>query len=269
MATPKVRTIMAFHTIDRAIYEKFISHGIHPELAQNAVCLFMWLDQIGFEVVRQILPINNPSAIFALITDAEAILHCLRQEEGIVSHVDIPFVSALSQDIIGIRFFDFHKDVIVRGLAQIIDGVGRIIFDENLYEILHLHNAAVRQAELDSAICGRRLMAPPLPLELTRPWDPRAFPVSTEDGRSMFITFSKGFPIRREEITEYFNERWGDCIERVMMERTPPGGTPMYGRIVFKSESFIRLVLNGERVLKFTINGRQLWARKYVPRFTS
>lgn len=60
--------------------------------------------------------------------------------------------------------------------------------------------------------------------------------------------------------------RWGDCIERVMMERTPPGVTPMYGRIVFTGESFIGLVLNGERLVKFMVNGRQLWARKYVPR---
>lgn len=53
---------------------------------------------------------------------------------------------------------------------------------------------------------------------------------------------------------------------RVMMKRTPPSGMPTYGRIVFTSESFIRLVLDGEKVVKFTIRGRGLWSRRYVPR---
>ncbi|KAK1272614.1 hypothetical protein QJS04_geneDACA012475 [Acorus gramineus] len=87
-----------------------------------------------------------------------------------------------------------------------------------------------------------------------------------EDRRSLFVTFSKGNPLSREEITIFFNERWGDCVERVMMERTSPGVAPMYGRIVFKNAAFIVMILNGESLVKFSINGRQMWARMYVPR---
>lgn len=52
-----------------------------------------------------------------------------------------------------------------------------------------------------------------------------------------------------------------------MVERTAAGAaTPVYGRIVFTSEAYIGLVLNGKQLVKFTIKGRQLWARKYEPR---
>ena len=40
----------------------------------------------------------------------------------------------------------------------------------------------------------------------------------------------------------------------------------MYGRIIFKSEAFVSLVLNGEELVKVSIDGRQFWLRRYIPR---
>ncbi|KAJ3696095.1 hypothetical protein LUZ60_001472 [Juncus effusus] len=262
MAPPTVRDIMAFHTIDRRVYETLVAHGSDPSVARNAVSLFMWIEQIGVDVITQIITVNNPSVIFTLMAEVEAVMHCLRQEDDALnSYVEIPLISSLTQNAIDIRFFNFHKDVILRGLANIIDGVGKVIFDDNLYELLRAF-----EVEQERARRGLREGRPVVPSELAAVYNPRVVVPSAEDVRSMFITFSKGFPIKREQINDYFTERWGDCIDRVMMERTPLGGSPMYGRIVFKTESFIGLILNGERVVKFNINGRQLWARKYVPR---
>ncbi|KAJ1698377.1 hypothetical protein LUZ63_006889 [Rhynchospora breviuscula] len=261
MAPPTVRDILAFHKIDRAVYEKFIAHGMELAMARNAVALFMWLDQLGIDMISQIVQIINPTRIFKLINEVDSVLHCLRQEDGSSNYTEIPLMTSLARNSLDIRFFNFHKDVIVKGLAYILDGVGRIVFDDHMYELLHAY-----EADMAAARAGLSAGMPPVPLGLAVIYDPTAAVPSIEDARSMFITFSKGLPIRREEIMEHFTERWGDCIDRVMMERTPPGGTPMYGRIVFKSDTYISLVLNGERVVKYNINGRQLWARKYVPR---
>jgi hypothetical protein len=62
------------------------------------------------------------------------------------------------------------------------------------------------------------------------------------------------------------DRKWGDCIVRVLMEKTTGGAPPMYGRIIFKSEAFVSLVLNGEPLVKITIAQRQIWLRKYIPR---
>jgi hypothetical protein len=53
------------------------------------------------------------------------------------------------------------------------------------------------------------------------------------------------------------------------MEKTSSGNAPMYGRIIFKSEAFVRLVLNGQRLVKITVGYREIWLRKYVPRPTN
>uniref|UniRef100_A0A0D9ZJM6 Uncharacterized protein n=1 Tax=Oryza glumipatula TaxID=40148 RepID=A0A0D9ZJM6_9ORYZ len=52
----------------------------------------------------------------------------------------------------------------------------------------------------------------------------------------------------------------------VMMERTPAGEPPTYGRIVFRHAAVAAAVLGGEHLVKLVINGRQLRARKYFPR---
>ncbi|XP_073002612.1 uncharacterized protein [Typha latifolia] len=262
-----VRDILAFHKIDRAVFDKLLAHGANPQMARNVVALFMWLDLIGIDVVNYVGGLRNHSTIVMIVAEAEKILNCIRHD-GIPAselRIEIPILSSLVSENIDLCFFDFHKDVVVRGLAQVLDGVGALIFDDKLQKLFRSHEATVRAAEEEARKRGSRANLPRLPPELAKTYNPRLVSAS-EDCRSMFITFSKGFPVGREEIVEYFTEKWGNCIERVMMERTATGITPMYGRIVFTSESFIGLVLNGERLVKFVINGRQLWARKYVPR---
>ena len=63
--------------------------------------------------------------------------------------------------------------------------------------------------------------------------------------------------------------KWGDCVVRVLMEKTKGGLMPMYGRIIFKTEAIVKLVLNGERLVKISIGQREIWLRKYVPRPTN
>uniref|UniRef100_A0A0D9XIA4 Uncharacterized protein n=1 Tax=Leersia perrieri TaxID=77586 RepID=A0A0D9XIA4_9ORYZ len=65
----------------------------------------------------------------------------------------------------------------------------------------------------------------------------------------------------------YTCRKWGDCVVRVLMEKTIGGSPPMYGRvIIFRSKAFVHLVLNGKRLTKISIRNRQIWLRRYVPR---
>ncbi|KQJ93860.1 hypothetical protein BRADI_3g07100v3 [Brachypodium distachyon] len=242
-----VREVLYLYSVARAAYERFLSICGNEEQARNAVALLVWLDQGTVSAIHHI-PTISPSAVNEVAAEANSILECLRHQEPILPA--IPLISALCQDgDIDPRFFAFHQDLVVRGVAEFLDGVGKLIFDERLYMLLRRY---------ETGLVGN-------PPELMAPYDSQ--PVSVpEDCRSMFITFSKGMPIEREEIFEYFRQKWGDCVVRVLMEKTVGGTVPMYGRIIFKSEAFVGLVLNGERLVKITIGYRQIWLRKYVPR---
>ncbi|WOL15959.1 hypothetical protein Cni_G24741 [Canna indica] len=268
MAPVSVRDILAFHKIDRAMYDKLVAHGTAPEVARNIVALFMWLELIGINVVNHIVAHPDPYILLRLAAEAQTILDCICRESpprtGAESGLAIPLTASLVAEPLDLRFFHCNRDVAVRGVAETLEGVGAVIFHDGLNAALAEYEAALQAAE------GRarnwREKKPALPAELARPYVVRSAP-PPEDARSMFITFSKGYPLSREEIVEYFTEKWGNCVERVMMEKTTaPTAAPVYGRIVFTSEAFIGLVLNGNQVVKFTIRGRQLWARKYQQR---
>lgn len=198
---PTVKDVLAFHKIDRAVYEKFVTHGTEPGTARNVVALFMWLEQLGIDMIGQIAQITNPTIIFTLIAEADAVLHCLRQDDGLNNYTEIPLITSLSKNSLDIRFFNFHRDVIVRGLAYILDGVGRVVFDDHMYELLRTYETAEAVVR-----AGLSAVMPAVPLGLAVLYDPAAAVPSIVDARSMFITFSKGFPIRRDEILEHFTE---------------------------------------------------------------
>ena len=102
----------------------------------------------------------------------------------------IPLISALCQDgDVDPRFFAFHQDLVVRGVAEVLDGVGKLIFDDRLHVLLRRYQTGLvgNPPELMAPYCGEPVAVP-------------------EDSRSMFITFSKGMTIDREEIFDYFRQ---------------------------------------------------------------
>nr|CDM81599.1 unnamed protein product [Triticum aestivum] len=225
-----------------------------------------------------------PDAVAVLAEEANAVLECLRHKKPVLPH--IPIISALCMQggvHIELGFFTFHQDLVIRGVAHFLDGVGKFVFDDRMHALLQRSETGL-------------ILHPP---ELTAPYTSQLVAVP-EDCRSMFITFSKGNAIHREEIFEYFRHlfihidllrsawmihddwnsimshdlracctKWGDCVVRVLMEKTKGGHMPMYGRIIFKTEAIVKLVLNGERLVKISIGQCEIWLRKYVPRPTN
>ncbi|KAK8461219.1 hypothetical protein SEVIR_1G000900v4 [Setaria viridis] len=190
MAT--VRNMLYFYCDARNVYERFVAIGSHPEQARNAVALLLWLDPADHQAIRHLLSLN-PAAIGIVAGEANIILDCLRQQQTQMLP-PIPFISALCQEggigEIDAAFLAFNQDLVVRGVADILDGAGALIFDDRLYRLLRRYQ---------TGLVGR------LPeLEVPYTWRPVTVP---EDCRSMFVTFSKGQPIERQEIFDYFRHK--------------------------------------------------------------
>ncbi|RZC60985.1 hypothetical protein C5167_022741 [Papaver somniferum] len=84
---------------------------------------------------------------------------------------------------------------------------------------------------------------------------------SKGEKRTMFVTFSQGFPTSDQELIEYFVGLYGNCVERVHLQEKKQ---PLHARVVFSSSSTIKKFLGGQEKVKFTINGKQLCARRYL-----
>ncbi|KAK0592452.1 hypothetical protein LWI29_019384 [Acer saccharum] len=88
-----------------------------------------------------------------------------------------------------------------------------------------------------------------------------------QDQRTIFLTFSKGYPISETEIRDFISSKHGDCIEAIIMQERAAGEQPLYARLVLDlSCSSIEAILGGMSKAKFSINGKHVWARKYVRR---
>ncbi|CAA0836835.1 Unknown protein [Striga hermonthica] len=84
--------------------------------------------------------------------------------------------------------------------------------------------------------------------------------------RTMFVTFSKGYPVTEAEVRDFFVRLFGNCIESLYMQEVEPEEQALYARIVFMHPSYIHFILNGEPKAKFSINGKHVWMRQFVPR---
>lgn len=89
----------------------------------------------------------------------------------------------------------------------------------------------------------------------------------SDESRSMFLTFSKGYPVGEGEVREYIRSRYGECIQGFYMHQPlHPNQQPLFARLVFHHPSTIHSILNGATRAKFTINGKHVCARKFVPK---
>ncbi|KAM0935791.1 hypothetical protein DsansV1_C27g0196591 [Dioscorea sansibarensis] len=254
--------ILNYHKMDRRLYEKILGLGRLSSLARNIIALWMLLEFMSIDVIYCVKDIAAPVMLLDFVMEAESILNVIRPGSPPSDNDElmaIPLTANFANEPINLRFFYCHSDVIVRGLTYILDGVGTLIFNDELNQMLYNYERALSFSQQQG------LRSPVVPEELGEQYNSRVTP-SLEDHRSLFITFSRGLALRREEIMAYFNEKLGECVERVMMERTAIGVAPMYGRIIFTSDALIDILLNGERVVKFVINGRHVWGRKYIPR---
>ncbi|KAF7146896.1 hypothetical protein RHSIM_Rhsim03G0122400 [Rhododendron simsii] len=84
------------------------------------------------------------------------------------------------------------------------------------------------------------------------------------DDRTIFLTFSKGFPISENEVRDFFARKYGEIFETIHMQEVGAEEQMLYARLVARSASSIGVVLGGQRKARFSINGKHVWARKYI-----
>ncbi|CAI9091006.1 OLC1v1025922C1 [Oldenlandia corymbosa var. corymbosa] len=84
------------------------------------------------------------------------------------------------------------------------------------------------------------------------------------DDRTVFLTFSKGYPLAASDVSDYFTRKFGPgVIERMYMQIVRPDEQVLYARMVCTSPAAMDLIIQGGKA-KYNIHGRHCWARKYI-----
>ncbi|CAN1760942.1 hypothetical protein LINPERHAP1_LOCUS7727 [Linum perenne] len=89
---------------------------------------------------------------------------------------------------------------------------------------------------------------------------------ATDDEKTLFLTFLRGFPMTKDEVIELFTRNYGEgSVVGVMMHENLVYGEqqPLFAKIMLRSVTLVEVVLGGEKIAKFRTNGKHMWARKY------
>ncbi|XP_008803839.1 uncharacterized protein LOC103717295 [Phoenix dactylifera] len=289
IVNPGPLDLMLFYKMERDFYDRLVRElGQVRESIELVMAMWLWFESLGHHDFIRHVAAYQDDVILRFIAEGEACLDRLMRNRDSRRSEELPFTSSLMAEPIDLRFFEYHRDIAFDGVRHFLENVCRIIFDDAPMErVARDSSHPDHRRVLSSGLHVRRLsaeacteeeveamsdMAPATPPSsrsalnpMARPWSPET-DHTPEEQRSMFITFSKGYPISREDISDFFKTRYGPCVETVMIEKAPASNQPLYGRLVFTSIAMIAVVLNGQQTAKFRIKGKHLWARMYLPR---
>lgn len=278
----------AFHRIDREMFSRLVvSFMRDPAESLLVMALWLWLEQKGYPNII-IMMLGLPDSIVnALADEAVLCLRCLDCSTGnstllrLTSSGGIVLTSRLMQKEISLQWFIQNRFTTISGVKNFLTNICARIFTDILQRVLPGTNPILSQfthPQQPLVITGfphpvfgavnifPGFVADFIPTGGLWGWKP-SIELSVDD-RTMFLTFSRGFPVSVEEVKKLFSDVIGieKCVQDVDMENVPSDEQPLYAKMVLSSVTFVDRILKGNRVSKFRINGKHIWARKYERR---
>ncbi|XP_059460354.1 uncharacterized protein LOC132189624 [Corylus avellana] len=261
-----------YHKIDRDIFSRLVTNfNRDPAESLVVMALWLWLEDKNYPNII-VKMVGLPDALVgALANEAVLCLKCLESNLPRAA-AGIPLTAALMERDISLQMFTQNKFSAITGIKSFLNNICCHIFTDILQHVLPPAGAN-SQANLNHPLFGA-ITVVLTPVSSSTgfsagglwDWQPADGHDVSEDDRTMFLTFSRGFPVLEEEVKELFTELFGDCVESVQMETVPSSEQPLYARMVLRSVTFVDRMLKGKRISKFRVNGKHIWARKYERR---
>lgn len=182
-------TFALFHKAERKLYRRLVEKlGISADSAKAAIALWLWMESIGHhDLTCRIFSLDD-HLLRAAMGEAQACAIVLQpNSHRPTSNSDLPITAGLVNEPLNLRFFHHNQDVAARGVAHFLHKICDIdvTFNDNFTKLLDNRSST-------------STLNP-----MARPWEPDVGRGSTER-RSMFLTFSRGFPLTTEEIMTFF-----------------------------------------------------------------
>ncbi|XP_009337233.2 uncharacterized protein LOC103929732 [Pyrus x bretschneideri] len=279
-----------FHNVDRSLYTILVLKLFRDPLeSMQVLALWLWLERDGFKnVVKKML-----SLPYILINElADEAVTCLGLINGThfslsSEQTDIPLMQSFLEKEISVQFFHENRDAAARGVTKAVNEVCLPAFDDIMQKTMERNfaqnsvdhrNVVLPSQRSSSSLASQQPSSSSLfPFSLSnneQPYLQQQQPlqmrneVAPPHDRTMFVTFSKGYPVQESEVRQFFTMTFGARIESLQMQEVQPHEQSLFAKIVFHSPATIEAILNGMRKAKFTINGKHIWVRRYEPRRT-
>ncbi|TYJ25205.1 hypothetical protein E1A91_A07G032800v1 [Gossypium mustelinum] len=251
MASITLEELHAYHAIDRSVFSRLvITLRRDPAESLLVMAMWLWLEEKGYpNIIAKMVNLSNP-LLEALAGEAVSCLNCLGSKNPTIPPNGIlPLTTRIMEKDVSLHMFYQNKFSTISGIKSFMTTVCSRIFTDILQHVV---------GSTSRVIPNQPLVIPGFPHSL--------FGSVTIDDRTLFLTFSRGFPVSEDEIRELFTNV-GVCVDCVrMQDNVPYGEQPLFAKMVLRSVANVDQILSGRPIAKFRINGKHIWARKYERR---
>lgn len=243
--------LIAFHSIDRDLYAFLVLALFRdPIECLEILAFWIWLERTNLtEIVKKQLSLPYV-LVNELADEALLCLKCIKNVHFLSEGCEVPLIQTLTDTEISLRDLYRNRLIIIPELECIKIRVCARAFRDITQAGIERKLAHAQEAASPSYSNGQR-------------GGPNA---QDSVEKTMFLTFSRGYPVQEWELREFFTMAFGDCIESLHVQEVQSGEQSLFARIVFRSLATIGMILNGNEKAKFIVNGKHVWARRYEPR---
>ncbi|KAL2344679.1 hypothetical protein Fmac_005964 [Flemingia macrophylla] len=281
MAPISKEELHLFHKSHREVF-CFLIFKLHRDLAQSLLImsLWIWLEHNGYPDINHKMMALPHNLVNALVTEVVSCLGCLEAEDPhIPNNGGLPLTKGLTQKDISLKIFCQKRYTIIAGIKSVLKNICARIFADVLEIILKSRNINKVRASQGN-ISNMHLIIPGFPHPLFGTFDiPTDDTINldlsdekiwmgngpcddvTDDDKSMFLTFSKGFPVSEFEVKQLFTRSYGDCVQSLTMGNAIVNNQSLFAMMILKSVRTVDQILNGRRVAKLQINGKHIWVQ--------
>ncbi|KAL8160540.1 hypothetical protein V2J09_002077 [Rumex salicifolius] len=267
------------HVSDRhTLYRLLFTLRRDPAESLLVMSVWAWIDGLGYDVtLSSALPGEADSVLDALADEAVLCLNCL-QSKIPSGGGRLPLTSRIAHaPDLNLTCFTRNKYTAIYSIKSVFKNVCPWIFSDVVLHALgnRAHQfrspfgavviSCPRHATFGSAELVTRPLSCQIPLSGIWGW--RFRHQAPKDERTIFLTFSQGFPVVEREVLQLFASKFGyECVESLKMGIRDPYTQTLFAKMVVGSLAYMDRILNGHYLTKFQINGKHIWARKFERR---
>lgn len=185
-----------FHSIDRQVYATLIQNlGRNPGESMRVIALWLWLEHNDYchNLVVELL--KWPAfMIDAMANETVACLNCMDHVDDdevtvmstISSHNNfIPLVKSFTKGAISLGFFRKNKITVMQGVSEVLDQVCSRAFADILPNQVDVGKGILMDTDTQTCLSFTQIPVPP-------------------GERTVFLTFSNGYPVSKNELNNFF-----------------------------------------------------------------
>nr|POE54652.1 hypothetical protein CFP56_47293 [Quercus suber] len=246
----------AFHNIDIKIYRRLvIDLRLDPNQSKKVVAFWNCLERIGYaNFVCVIQPL--PDELLRALAN-ETITCLILLDQGCQFYdvdKDLPLMLSLTKPAFSFWFLYQNRQKVISKINAFVKNVCDVAFSDIVppqpVQSLQLQIGFIQPHQFSNRHEATS-RARPSPL----------VPSFHAKDRTLFVTFSKGHHVSKEELQDYITRRFGDCIESIYMKAQPEMWPPQFANVFVRSSSDIERILGGKETVDFLVNGKQVRGR--------